>query len=733
MLTGRKPDISYLRVFGCAGHTLVLKDKRTHKMEANSEQLIFVGYEPFSKGYRLWNPRTHKIVTSTDVIFDETLFPSQSKQVLSDPKSITQTPQPESISIIPTIPVQVQDVEPEDEPPEELPIPAEELPIPAEALPIPAPLVPIRQRRVHDPPDASLILPNAQTCTKKGINSWRANHGLYLPDNSQEPSSSFEDSSPSLNAVLLPGEPASYREAMRSVDQDHWVSAMNEEIDSLKQNNTWELVDLPAGRKVIKSKWVYRLKFDSDGNPVRYKARLVAKGFTQIFGLDYDETFSPVARLDSMRILLALAAQEDWEIHQIDVKTAFLNGELDEEIYMQQPEGYSRTGQEIKVCLLLKALYGLKQASRQWHIKLNKALTSLDFISISADPCVYINRTDGIITILVVYVDDITLLGNSLQHIKAVKDSLGHLFQITDLGEMSHYLGFQIIRNRPDRSISIDQHKYIGDVLNRFRMNDCTALRTPFAAGMLLTHNIDPVKNNDPSFITQYQSLIGSLMYAMLGSRPDLSYSVGKLSQFASNPTSDHMAAAKQVLRYLRGTQDLRLVYGGETDNVLHGFSYSDWGSDPNDQQSTTGYTFRIAGGAVSWASRKQPTVALSTTEAEYMATSDAARHAIWIRSFLTELSFPQNSPTVLSVDNKGAIDLANNPVHHKRTKHINIRHHFIRECLDQSIIKLDHVSTCDNISDILTKNLPYDKHSLFWESLGLSQTMDILHGGVLK
>ena len=421
-----------------------------------------------------------------------------------------------------------------------------------------------------------------------------------------------------------------------------------------------------------------------------------------------------------MRTLLALATLEDWEIHQVDVKSAFLKGDLDEEIYMQQPEGFQTVGQEKKVCHLLKALYGLKQASRQWHRKLRSALLDMGFDQLTADTSVYVYRRQGGITILMVYVDDITVMGNDAAHIILVKQELAKRFDLTDLGELTYFLGIRVTRDRKNRTLELDQSKYIRDVLIRFQMIDVTPAFTPLAAGSQLLKSSRPVEDNDSSFITHYQSLVGSLMYAMLGTRPDLSFAVTKLSQFGSNPTDYHFKAAKHVLRYLSATQNYRLQFGSIDDNEITGYSDSDWAADQNDRRSTTGYAFLYAGGSISWASRKQTTVALSSTEAEYMAISDASRHAIWLRTLFSELGFKQTSPLLIHVDNKGSVDLALNPVHHKCTKHIDIKHHFIRQCLEDFSVELVQIPTNENFADVLTKNLPFAKHSLFSGKLGV-------------
>jgi hypothetical protein len=305
---------------------------------------------------------------------------------------------------------------------------------------------------------------------------------------------------------------------MKSNDADEWVKAYQYEIDALSKNDMWDLVNLPPGRKAVKSKWVHKIK--SDG---RYRARLVAKGFTQIPGIDFDETFSPVARFESLRLLLALAALEDWEIHQLDVKSAFLNGVLDEEIYMEQPQGFIIPGQEHKVCRLKKAIYGLKQASRAWNQQFHGVLTELGFTRTYSDAGVYVyhQRTGDGPLIVILYVDDITIMGRSLKAVKKLKSDLAERYEITDLGEISSYLGIKITRDRPTKRLDIDQSGYIKDLLDRFGMTDANTHNTPLPAGA----DVHLVKNTGEatqSDIKLYQSLIGSLLYVQIGTRPDI-------------------------------------------------------------------------------------------------------------------------------------------------------------------------------------------------------------------
>jgi len=505
-----------------------------------------------------------------------------------------------------------------------------------------------------------------------------------------------------LAAAFVGRDPATYAEAMRSAAADEWTEACQYEMDALAKNGTWELVDLPPNRKAVKSKWVFKLKADG-----RYRARLVAKGFTQIPGIDYDETFSPVARFESLRMLLALAALEDWHIHQMDVKSAFLNGVLDEEIYMEQPQGFIITGKETQVCRLHKAIYGLKQASRAWNLQFHGVLTALGFKRTHADAGIYVlpqREGDGPLFVIV-YVDDITIMGASLEQIKRLKLDLSARYEMTDLGEIESYLGMRIVRDRSQRRIQIDQSGYVKDVLERFGMSDATPHNTPLPAGAD-EHLVKYTGQASASDITHYQSLIGSLLYVQIGTRPDIAFAVSRLAQYAANPSPQHLRLAQYVLSYLVGTVGKCLVYDGADGDGLHGYTDSSLGDQTDDRHSTSGYVFLLANGAISWSSRKQKTVAQNTTEAEYMAMTDAANQAAWYQSFLAELGYSVDDPIPLHGDNKGAIDLALNPVTGRRSKHIAIKHHVIREYVENKTITLIRTPTLDMVADGFTKSL---------------------------
>ena len=449
----------------------------------------------------------------------------------------------------------------------------------------------------------------------------------------------------------------------------------------------------------------------------------MAKGFTQIPGIDFDETFSPVARFELLRLLLALAALEDWHVHQMDVKSAFLNGVLKEEIYMEQPQGFIMSGQETRVCRLKKALYGLKQASRAWNLQFHGVLTGLGFKRTYTDAGVYVchqHGGDGML-IIILYVDDITLLGSSLESVKRVKGMLSARYKMSDLGEIESYLGVRIVRNRADKCIDIDQSGYITDVLEHFGMADANPHNTPLPSGADV-HLVKYTGQATQSDIKHYQSLIGSLLYIQIGMHLDISFAVSCLAQYAANPSPQHLRLAQYVLGYLAGTKDMCIHYDGAAGDGLYGYSDSSLGDQTDDRHSTSGYVFLLAEGAISWSSRKQKTVAQNTTEAEYMAMADAANQAAWYHSFLEELGYTADDPIPLHCDNKGAIDLALNPVTGRRSKHIEIKHHVIREYVEGATITLVPTPTAEMLADGLTKPLARGSLQLYNTDMGLVQ-----------
>ena len=450
---------------------------------------------------------------------------------------------------------------------------------------------------------------------------------------------------------------------------------------------------------------MFKLKHDVDGRVERFKARLVAKGYAQKYGIDYDEIFSPVVRFSSTRFLLAFAVQHDLLIHQMDVKIAFLNGKLNEEIYMKQPEGYVKPGEEHLVCKIEKSLYGLKQSSRCWNKAFRESVEKVGFTQASADPCVFIRKKDTL-TILAIHVDDLMILAENIFEMQRLNDSLSLnlQFKMKDMGELHYNVGVCIVPYKERKQVYLHQGQYIEKMLKKFGQTEARTVSTPADL------NVKLQKDNGvsrPVDMISYQSIVGSLLYAAITTRPDIAQAVGVVSKFCANPTQSHLTAAKRILRYLKGTIYRGLSYKKCADGNLIGYSDADWAGDVDDRHSTSGNVFLLAKGAVSWLSKKQATVALSTAEAEYVALTTATQEAIWLRRLLTDVGKPLAEPVVINEDNQGAIAMAKNPVGHARTKHIDVRYHFVREGVQDGAIILKYVATDEMIVDILTKPLP--------------------------
>ena len=496
--------------------------------------------------------------------------------------------------------------------------------------------------------------------------------------------------------IIEEDEPKTFYRATHGTDSDQWQSAIDKELHALKKNETWQVVDRPADRKIIGSKWVFKIKRDSMGNIEKYKARLVAKGFTQVEGLDYDELFAPVIRFDSLRLLLAIAATKGWRPQQMDVTAAFLYPELHEELYMQLPEGYREEG---KVARLTKCIYGLKQSPREWYTRLSHTLKDLGFRSSQFDPCVFIHTKETFY--VAVYVDDLSLFGPSGNLMETIKSTLSNTYEMKDLGTLHWLLGLEIIFSLT--GIDVKQTAYIDKVLNRFQMADSHPCAIPIDPNTRIVDG-QPL---GPSDIHLYQSIVGSLMYAVSATRPDLCFPVTYLSPFNHSPTTSHLQATKRVLRYLRGTREIGLHYPYDNTLELRAFTDSDYANCPITRKSISGNIIQLSKATISWRSKKQKSVSTSTAEAEYQALSLAAKQAMWTTTALRELTGTLVTTPILLCDNKAAIDIASNPKISDRSKHIDVHFHFVREQIENGTFFIMPVASSDNLADICTKGLP--------------------------
>lgn len=583
---------------------------------------------------------------------------------------------------------------------------------------------------IQDTPDTAIeeLIPGAEASPSQNTREPHpraARTAAYHPLERALVSYDVDNESPKLYALLAdsdpsePYEPHTYREAISGGTAKQWESSMQEEVNSLKENNTWDIVDRPKDRAVLTGKWVYKHKRGPNGEIIRYKSRWVVRGFEQREGLDYNDTFASVVKPMSYKLLFAIAAAYDLEIEQMDVKTAFLYGDIDVEVYVEQPDGFNESGQSDKVCKLRKALYGLKQSPRVWYFTLTTYLESLGFKPLTSDNCIFFDSKGNYIAI---FVDDLLIIGPFLADINDIKAKLSERFHMTDLGPCKYYLGMEVTRDRPNRTLKLSQQGYIEKVLREFQMWNCSLKNdTPID-----THN--KLRKAEPDFeptrgeIKWFQKAVGSLMYAMLGTRPDIAFAVSAVSRYAARPTQQHRSAVQRIFRYLRKTINYVLVFRGELA-ALAGYTDSDWAGDLDTRRSTSGYLFSVGSAVVSWSSKLQPTVALSTCEAEYIGQSNAAKEAIWLRRLLDEIrpeDMDEPKATIIFCDNQGAIALAKNPQFHSRMKHVEIQHNFVREKVSDGAIQLEYVNTESQVADGLTKALDKGRFERFRKAIGL-------------
>ena len=513
-------------------------------------------------------------------------------------------------------------------------------------------------------------------------------------------------------------EPQSYNEANQ---HQEWQAAMNQELQALQNNHTWVMVDLPKGKKAIGCKWVYKIKLHADGSLQRYKARLVAKGYTQKAGIDYEETFSPVIKMTTVRCLISLAASKQWDIFQMDVNNAFLHGELNEEVYMKAPEGLSNTSK--KVCLLQKSLYGLKQASRQWFAKLTTALQSQGFSQSKNDYSLFLKNHLHSFTAVAVYVDDILITGNDQSVISHLKLHLHQMFSIKDLGKLHYFLGIEV--GYLTNGIALTQQKFTKELLQCSKADTSKPTITPLPQNLKLYQDQGTLYS-DPSY---YRKMVGKLNF-LTHTRPDLAFTVQHLSQFMQTPRLPHIDALHHTLRYVAHTSGQGILMKGSDKLTLQAFSDSDWASCPNSRRSITGYILLLGGSPIAWKSKKQSTVSKSSSEAEYRAMSSAASEVTWVVRLLKELQINSLQPVTLHCDNQSAIHIAKNPIFHERTKHIEIDCHFTRDKVLEGLIQLTYLPTSSQLADIMTKILPSYQHNTLISKLGMLHNPS-LRGGV--
>lgn len=637
----RRPNLAHLRIFGCQAMAHV-PDELRQKWDAKSERLIFVGYGENKKGYRLLNPNTNKVIYSRDVVFFEDKMEQLKSDEIKDESNtflwkINQD----------TATIEENSVHEESE--------QDEL-------------------ETTDEQGGGSSTGEEEIVSSRGR---RVNKPKYLQD--------FEIYA-TYDHLILSDDPQTYEKAI--VDEE-WRKSIEQELKSLEKLQTWSTCELPDGKVAIDTKWVFKTK--EDGTK---KARLVAKGF-QIQEENPHNIYAPVTRMSTVRMLLAKSLQENWNLRQLDIPTAFLNGMLTSEVYIKTPKGLD-IGKS-KVLKLNRALYGLRESPRCWNNQFDKIMKDLDFQRSNFDFCMYCKKDCW----LIVFVDDLIITGKDVEIEKTVK-SLKSLLNAKDMGQVKRFLGMEITKTAEE--LKIIQRNYIEKLLSHFNMMECKGVSTPMVTGF----NIDPSSAPDTESTNfPYRKLVGSLMYLACTSRPDIMYSVSYLSRYLDKPNKELVTAGKRILRYLKSTADKGLVYKKGPEK-LEAYSDADWAGDRSDRKSTSGSLILYGGNPISWFSKKQTCVALSTAEAEYVAAAASAQELVNLKGVLSE--FSEVKCATLKMDNLSAVSMAQTYENSKRAKHIDIKEHFIKDLTNKGIIKIEYVNTNDNFADILTKPLCKEK-----------------------
>ncbi|KAG8497686.1 hypothetical protein CXB51_007144 [Gossypium anomalum] len=704
------PDYSCLRTFGCMCFPN-LRPYNTHKLHFRSTHCTFLGYSPYHKGYRCQDANG-RIYVSRHVTFNETDFPFKTIPTKSAP--ISSTPQTSSklfvlSSSLSSTPTSTRVLPPTSQAPS---LVNSCLPTQSPSTnSISCPSNTISSTPLHSPPSVSHISPPSPPCVAHNFHPMitRSKAGVFKPKAYMSTASSLSEE-----------VPADIHAAMAN---ESWKAAVHNELHALIQNRTWSLCPLPSNRRAIGCKWLFKVKTKADGSVDKYKARLVAKGFSQHAGLDFQDTFSPVVRAATIRIVLAIAVMKGWALRQVDVNNAFLNGELSEEIYMTQPPGFEEVGSSGQklVCKLHKALYGLRQAPRAWFQTLRQYLEChLGFHASKVDPSLFIRSTSGSYLLLMAYVDDIVITGSSRNDIDDVVLQLHQKFALKDMGQLNFFLGIAVHRTSQG-GLLLTQKKYVAELLHKAGMSGASATPTP----MVSTPKLVAI-DGSPSFADQhlFRSIVGMLQYVCI-TRPDLSFCVNKLSQYMNSPSDTHWKALKRVLRYLIGTIDYGLLLSkGKFELVC--YSDADWASSVEDRRSTSGYVVYLGSSPIVWCSKKQPVVSRSSSEAEYRSLANCVSELLWVKQLLNELGLLLCRPPVIWCDNTSTVSMAANPTHHAKVKHVEIDHHFVREKVLDGTLQVNFVPSEKQIADVLTKPITPKAFASFRTALQVFSSADV-------
>ena len=743
-LTGDPPQLHHIRIFGSDAFVHVRSQQQEGKFGKKSNpEFVLVGYHPDLLAYKVMNVKTGEIRKEINVTIDESrIINSRNRQdspigqegasplsghhiYENTEATFNQKEGDESLVSFEMMPLakqtqaDVRSDEPQNGSSEgnenQDPVPVLQS---ASSSSTAHYDVPAAARRTGNtsagstPSQPDMLIHRTRAQKNLSHVNWiGATGGLEEEDDSGSDTESGDEAESAHFAFC---DPITVKDALTSPDYKQWEKAMQSEMDALKEQRAWTLCLRPKNKNVIQNRWIFKTKYRPDGSIEKHKARLVAKGFTQQYGRDYGETFSPVVRFDTVRLLLSIIQAKNLKAKQIDIVGAYLYGSLEEEIYMEEPECFKTTRTGNTVCKLKKSLYGLKQSARQWNRKFTDALRSLGLEAAASDPCLFTNKTFDLFFAL--YVDDGLVAGNDEKAVAKIISLLEDKFKVT-VGDMHSFVGIQIER-LPNGHMKLHQESYTKRILSRFRMEDSKTVSTPVDSGIKLTKG---KKGEGPNSFP-YREAVGALNFLAVCTRPDIAFAVAMLSQYSDCAGAEHWTAVKRLLRYLKGSANLGITFGGG-DLTLVAFSDADHANDEETRRSRTGIVFMMNSGCVSWQSQKQSMIATSTCQAEYGAAFTAAKHIVWSREMLAQMGCKQTDPTPLHVDNTGAIGAVENPDRNfKRTKHWDIQHKYTNEQVSLNQIVITRVSSTDQFADILTKPLTPGRFKQNVEQLNISE-----------
>ncbi|CAB0007815.1 unnamed protein product [Nesidiocoris tenuis] len=665
----RKPNLSRLQIFGSTAYAKNLKHLK--KLDDRAKKFIFVGYA--TNAYRLWDEKKREIIVSRDVHFldDAAKLPENAKMTSPPEKPVTLdfSDSENECSDESIRQVENGESETEDE---------------NSRTSTPAPHAP--EEREDEDAAASASDSTRRSSRKK-----------TRPRRLDDFKTNFDESDLDGDESAL----LTYKAAVTGDDRDVWIAAINDEKEAHEQNGTWTLVDEAdaKGKKILTSRWVFRIKDDG-----RHKARLVVRGCQQIPGVDFEETYSPLVGTDALRIVFAHAVKNHLHFKKFDVRTAFLHGILEEEIFMRLPEGYDSNG---KICKLQKALYGLRQASERWHSRLVTVLKKLGLKPMITDQCIFVNKNRSLI--LAIHVDDGLLFGKNLKEMDSLLKSMKNEFELTVVDNPSTFLGMEFEKTKD--SIKITQKAYTESVLRKFRMMESNPAPTPLVS--YKPQDQDKVKKS----AYPYREAVGALLYLSTKTRPDISFGVGYSGRHVEDPDNHDENNVKRIMKYLKGTLNKGISFHADSPDDLEVYCDSDYAGDRSSTKSTSGYVIYFNGGPVSWKSRKQPTTSTSSTDAELVSAAESCRELIYIKSLIKELTGKDRNATMY-IDNTNTIRMIKTGAMNFKRKHIDIKYHWLNEKFVEGLMKVDHVSTELQIADIFTKPLGPTQFNYFRNKL---------------